>query len=1042
MISKYFINHPIFASVISILIVLAGLCAMKQLPIEQYPNITPPLIQVTATYNGANADTMANDVASPLEQQILGVENMIYMYSQNASTGNMTLDVYFAIGSNADIDQVNVQNFVNQAMSQLPEAVQKEGVTIKKQTPNILVIVAMQSPSNLYDEEFISNYANINVVNELELLPGISNINVIGQRNYSMRIWLRPDLMAQLGITTNDIINVVREQNSDFGIGQMGQAPNTNPVALTIPMSTKGRLSTPEEFENIIIRADLDGAMVLLKDVASVDLGAQDYTVDGSLNGQPTILLAIYQEYGANAIDVANSIYKTMERISKNFPKGISYSIPYDTTLFIKLSIKEVILTMIEAAILVILVVFIFLQSYRATLIPVVALIVSIMGAFAGMYVLGYSINTLTLFGMVLAIGIVVDDAIVVVENVERNLRAFNMTPKEAAIKAMDEVSGPVIAIVFVLCAVFIPIAFLGGIAGQLYKQFAMTIAISVFFSGLVALTLSPALAAQILKPKTKEVRLAIWFNSGLEKLTQGYLKVASFFLHKWLVSAFVFSGMIVLLVFLFKVTPTSFVPNEDQGYLIVIDYLPDAASLDRTSEMDDLIKTIAMKHEGVEKVISLTGFSLIESLDRTTIGTNFIMLKDWKYRKKKQLHASSILTDLQKEFFIQVQDAQVMVANPPAIPGLGTVGGFEFWVENRGDGGYAALEEALASFIQKAKNNPTLTALHTTAQFNNLQFYVDVDRYKARALGVTIADVFQALQTLLGSVYVNNFNKFGRVYQVIVQAKPEFRERIDDIGDMYVRSSLGEMVPLKSVLTIYPKKGPNLVSRFNDYPAAEIIGGPMPGFTSGQAIAAMEELAKDALSGDMSYGWSGEAYQELATGGTSVIVLIAGLIMVFLILAALYEKWSLPLAILMAVPFGALGAFISIRIKHMPNDVYFQIGLVTLIALSAKNAILIVEFAVMKHKDEGMPIFQAALEAAKLRFRAILMTSLTFILGVTPLIMSSGAGAASRHSVGTGVFGGMIAATILALCFVPFFFRLLYRDSKEKIEDKHEDPK
>jgi hydrophobe/amphiphile efflux-1 (HAE1) family protein len=657
------------------------------------------------------------------------------------------------------------------------------------------------------------------------------------------------------------------------------------------------------------------------------------------------------------------------------------------------------------------------------------------------MYVLGFSINTLTLFGMVLAIGIVVDDAIVVVENVERNLRTFDMTPKEAAIKAMEEVSGPVVAIVFVLCAVFIPIAFLGGIAGQLYKQFAMTIAISVFFSGLVALTLSPALAAQILRKKEKEVRLARWFNAGLEKITQKYLKLAAFFLNRRCISSMVFMGLVAALVFLFKVMPTSFVPNEDQGYLIAIANLPDAASLDRTNGVDDRVKTIAMQHEGVEKVISLTGFSLIESLDRTTIGTNFIMLKDWKYRKKKELHASAILADLQKEFLMKIQDAQIMVANPPAIPGLGTVGGFEFWIENRGDGSAEALEEVLTSFIQKAKESPELGPLHTTAQFNNMQFYVDLDRYKARALGVSIADVFQALQTMLGSVYVNNFNKFGRVYQVIVQAQPQFRERIDNIGDMYVRSSLGQMVPLNSVITIYPKRGANLVSRFNDYPAAEIIGGPKPGFTSGEAIAAMEKLAKEVLPEDMAYGWSGEAYQEIATGGTSSSVLLAGLVMVFLILAALYERWSLPLAIIMAVPFGALGAFISIWLKHMSNDVYFQIGLVTLIALSAKNAILIVEFAVIKHKEEGMPILKAALEAARLRFRAILMTSLTFILGVTPLITTKGAGAASRHSVGTGVFGGMIAATILALCFVPFFFRILYRESKGQQEKKDENP-
>ncbi|MBS3903847.1 MAG: multidrug efflux RND transporter permease subunit [Simkania sp.] len=1031
MISRFFINHPIFASVISIVIAFAGFLAMHTLPIEQYPNITPPLIQVTATYNGASADTMANDVASPLEQQILGVEDMIYMYSQNSSTGNMTLDVYFAIGSNANMDQVNVQNLVNQATSQLPQTVQQEGIIINKQTPNILLIVALQSPEGIYDQEYISNYANINVVNELELLPGISNISVIGQRNYSMRIWLRPDLMAQMGLTTTDVIAAVSEQNKDFGIGQLGQEPNIRPVSLTIPMTAQGRLSTPQEFENIVLRADLSGSMVLLKDIATVDLGAQNYTVDGAVNGQPTMILAVYQEYGANALDVANSIRTTMARISNNFPKGLEYSIPYDTTLFIKSSIAEVIRTIFEAAILVVLVVFIFLQSSRATLIPVIALIVSITGAFAGMYILGFSINTLTLFGMVLAIGIVVDDAIVVVENVERNLRVFKLSPKEAAQRAMDEVTGPVIAIVFVLCAVFIPIAFLGGIAGQLYKQFAITIAISVFFSGLVALTLSPALAAIILKPKEKENRIATWFNNGLMRTTEGYLRIAAWLIRCRYVSLAIFGIVLVTLVYFFKVTPTSFVPNEDQGYLIAIANLPDAASLNRTAEVDKQIEEIALKHPGVDKVIALTGFSIIESLDRTTMGTNFIMLKDWKYRKNKKLHANSILEDLHREFNA-IEDAQIMLTNPPAIQGLGTVGGFEFWVENRGDGGAKALEQALQALIAKAQERPELSPLHTTAQFNNLQFYVDLDRYKAKALGVSVGDVFEALQTLLGSVYVNNFNKFGRVYQVIVQAQPQFREKLENLGDMYVRSSLNEMVPLKSLITVTPTRGPNLVSRFNDFTAAEIIGNPAPGYTSGQAIQALEEVAKEVLSSDMNYGWSGEAYQEIATGGTSSFVLFVGLLMVFLILSALYEKWSLPLAVIMAVPFGALGAFIAIWIKSMSNDVYFQIGLVTLIALSAKNAILIVEFAVLKYK-EGLSVTEAAIEAARLRFRAIIMTSLTFIFGVLPLVLSSGAGAASRHSVGVGVMGGMIAATILALCFVPFFFTLLFRPPKDK---------
>lgn len=1037
MISRFFIDRPIFASVISIIITLTGLAAMKVLPIEQYPNITPPEIQVTATYNGANADTMASDVAAPIEQQVNGVENMIYMYSQNASTGNMTLEIYFAIGSDANMAQVNVQNLVSQALPQLPEEVQQQGVTIKKQTPNILLIVAVESPQGLYDDIFTSNYANVNIVTDLQLLPGISNVTIIGARNYSMRIWIRPDLMAQLAITTNDIVKAVQEQNLDFGIGQLGQAPNTKPVLLTVPMSSKGRLATPEEFENIILRAELNGSMVLLKDVARVELGAQDYSVDGELDGRPTTLIAIYQEYGANALDVANSVKAKMESLSKSFPEGLTYSIPYDTTLYIQTSIKEVIRTIFEAACLVVIVVFIFLQSFRATLIPIIALIVSIVGTFAGMYLLGFSINTLTLFGMVLAIGIVVDDAIVVVENVERNMRQHKLQAKEAARKAMDEVSGPVIAIVCVLCAVFIPIAFLGGIAGQLYKQFAITISISVIFSGLVALTFSPALAAIILKSQENPSRAALWFNRNFDRLTNGYQKGASWMAHKKVLGITIFFILVAGLIYLFKVTPTSFVPNEDQGYLITFADMPDAASLDRTKDVDKRIVDIAMKHPGVKHVVSLTGYSIMESLNRTTIGTNFIILDDWSKRKAKDLHADSILQDLNREFYGSIQDAQVMVFNPPSIQGLGTIGGFEFWIENRGEGGQESLALAVQQVIDAAKKRPELGRLNSTMQLDNMQFYVDLDRYKARALGVSVSDVFQALQTLVGSVYVNNFNKYGRVYQVIVQAEPAYREKLDNLGDMYVRSSLNKMVPLKSLISIKYSKGPNLVSRFNDFQAAEILGGPAPGYTSGQAMAAMEEIAKEVLPQGMTFAWSGEAYQEKATGGTSSLVLIAALVMVFLILAALYEKWSLPLAVLMAVPFGILGAFTAIWLKGMSNDVYFQVGLVTLIALAAKNAILIVEFASMKHK-EGMPIIEAALEAAKLRFRAILMTSLTFIFGVVPLVISTGAGAASRHSVGVGVMGGMIFATTLALFFVPLFFILVMSWSKKK-KDKQD---
>ena len=1029
MISRFFIHHPIFASVISLIITLAGLLAMYKLPIEQFPNLTPPLIQVSAIYNGANADTMANDVASPLEQQIIGAENMIYMYSQNSSTGMMALDIYFAIGTDANMAQVNVQNKINQAIPQLPESVQKEGITITKQTPNILLVIALQSPDGRYDDTFVSNFANINVVNDLNLLPGISRIAVVGQRNFAMRIWLRPDLMAQMGISPNDVVMAIREQNMDFGLGQLGQEPNSRPVPLTVPFSTQGRLSTPEQFENIILRADVSGSMVLLKDVATVTLGAQDYTVNGSFAGKSAVLLLAYQEYGANAIQVSKSVHQAMARMAKNFPEGIQYTITHDATLFIKMSIEEVVRTIFEAAILVIFVVFIFLQQWRATLIPLMALIVSIIGTFAGMYLLGYSINTLTLFGMVLAIGIVVDDAIVVIENVERNMRDHALPPKEAALQAMKEVTAPIIAIVFVLCAVFIPVAFLGGIVGELYRQFAITMAIAVCISGIVALTLSPAIASLVLKPQIKTHAWAERFNQGFDWIKQWYLRATRYLLARRFAGLSVFAALLLAIVFLFIKTPTSFVPNEDQGYLIALANLPDGASLERTVQIDKKIEEIALLHPGVDHVLSLTGFSLTEGLYRTTSGANFIVLKDWKLRKDANLQADQIIQDLNRDF-AALPDASIAVFSPPAIQGLGTVGGFEFWLENRGDRGNEALQKAIEALIEKAKERPELLPLHSTAQFDNLQFYIDLDRIKARMLGVSISDVFEALQTLVGAVYVNNFNKFGRVYQVIVQADPEFREKLTNLGDMYVRSEHGNMVPLKSLISIRLSKGANLVSRFNEFPAAQLFGGAARGYTSGQAIQAMEDVAKEVLPSDISYGWSGSAYQEIATGGTSTTVLSAALLVVFLILAALYERWSAPVVILLAVPFGVFGAFCAITLKGMSNDIYFQIGLVTLIALSAKNAILIVEFALKKHK-EGLTIYNAAIEAASLRFRAIVMTSLTFIFGVLPLVISSGAGAASRHSVGVGVMGGMIAATTLALFFIPFFFTLLHRDKR-----------
>jgi hydrophobe/amphiphile efflux-1 (HAE1) family protein len=1029
MISRFFIHRPIFSSVISILITLVGVVSLFQLPIEQYPNITPPQIQVSSSFPGASAQTIADTVASPMENQINGVENMIYMYSQSSTTGDYALSLYFDIGS--DIDQAlnNTQDRVNLALSELPEEVQREGVTVKKETPTILLIVAIQSPSGRYDEIFTSNYATIHVADELLRLKGVSDAKNIGARDYSMRIWLSPDKMAQLKINTSTVVECIRDQSTDYPIGQLGQAPTKTPVALTLPVTTLGRLGTPEEFEEIILRATPDGSTVRIRDIGRAELGAQDYSVIGEMNGQSTALIAVYQDYGANALSVAQEVKQTLERLSKRFPPGMTYSIPYDTTKFIKNSIKEVEHTLYEAALLVTLVVFVFLQSLRATIIPTIAMTVSIVGTFTLMHLLGFSLNTLTLFGLVLSIGIVVDDAIVVVENVERNIRERGLSPKEAALKAMEEVSSPIIAIVFVLCAVFIPIAFLGGIAGGLYRQFAITICISVVFSGIVALTLSPVLSALLLKQQSTQPKIAQKFNSFLHRCTSIYVSAAAWLIDHKVVGLALFSGIILSVILFIKVIPTSFVPEEDQGYLFAFSMMPESASLDRGEEVTKKVDTLVRQNKAVETFISMTGFSLLENLNRTPVSTYFIILKDWDQRETKALSAGGILQSLKKQFHT-IPEAGVFPFNPPAIQGLGTVGGFEFWIINQGDADAEMLQNITNQFLEKAKKRPELTNLNATIQPDCIQVYADLDRTKARALNVSIGEVCTTLQGLLGSVYVNNFNKYGQVFQVILQAEPEFRSTLEDIGNIYIRSDTGHMVPLKSLVTFHYAKGSNLVSRFNTFPAVKINGSAASGFSSGQAMAAMEELATTALPLEMTYSWSGEAFQEKETGGTSVSVLAGALILVFLILAALYERWSLPLAILLAVPFGTLGALCAIWLRGLANDVYFQIGLVTLIALVAKNSILIVEFAILQ-KRGGKTTRDAALEAARQRFRAIMMTSLTFIFGVLPLVISRGAGAASRHAVGTGVMGGMIAATFLGIFFVPLFYTILDRKTK-----------
>jgi multidrug efflux pump len=1037
MLSGFFIERPILSSVISIFVVLAGLTSIFLLPIEQFPNVLPPQINVQASYPGASAQTMANAVAAPLEQQINASENIIYMTSNSSSTGNYNLNVFFEIGSDINQALIDVQNKANISLPLLPEEVRKSGLLIYKQTPAILLVVSLQSPDGRYDDIFLSNYATINVMEELQRTPGVSSVNIINSRDYAMRVWLNPSLLVKYGLTPTDVISALQDQNSEYSVGRLGQVPTDGPVDLAISVTSVGRLSTPEEFSNIILKANTDGSLVFLKDVGNVELGAANYDVVGKLNGTTAISVAVYQQFGANALDVANEIKKKMEIIAQNFPAGIEYSIPYDTTLFVNASIKEVVKTIFEAAVLVALVVFLFLQNIRLTIIPLQAMIVSIVGAFAGMLLLGLSINTLTLFGMVLAIGIVVDDAIVVIENVERNMRLHGSTAKEAAHAAMKEVTGPIIAIVLVLCAVFLPVAFLGGITGQLYKQFALTIAMSVVISGVVALTLSPALSAILIKPRTHTSKFTAWFDRGFERLTNWYTASSRWVIMHPRTGIGFFVVVCALTALLFHIVPKAFIPNEDQGYLINVVNMPEGSSLGRTQASSDKASDIALKNPAVKLFFELAGFSFIDGLNRANQATNFIVLKDWHERLKPSEQADSVLQQLQYAFF-SITDGMLLMFNPPAIQGLGTVGGFEFWIENRGSNDYGYLADVTRKFIGAAKQRPELSSLMSTITANTEQLYVDLDRSKARAMGVPIGDIYTTLQSLFGSYYVNNFNKFGRVYRVLVMAQPSWRTSPTDIEQVYVRSNAQQMIPLQSLVTLKNASGPNLISRFNAFPSAKVTGSAAPGYSSGQAIQVMEALAKEVLPSDVGYAWGGESFQEKASGGSSTKMLIGGLIMVFLILAALYEKWSLPLAIVLAVPFGIFGALVAVWIAGMNNDVYFQIGLITLIALAAKNAILIVEFAIIKYK-EGMSIREAAIEAGRLRFRAILMTSLTFIFGVVPLVLSTGAGANSRHSVGMGVLGGMIAATFMAIFFVPLFFMLIEEFTESKKKEKIE---
>ena len=1027
----FFIDRPIFAAVLSIVIVLVGLVSLHSLPIAQFPEITPPVVQIDADYPGASAEVVADAVARPIEVQLPGIDNLLYYDSTSTNDGHMSIKLTFEIGTNVDIAQVQTQNRQKLAEPQLPPEVIRQGVTVKKVSPDLLAVVALSSNDPRQDTVFLSNYAILRVIDNLKRLPGVGDAMVFGQQNYSMRLILDPVRMAQLSLTPTDIAAIVREQNRDFPAGTVGREPAAKGTELTIPVITRGRLTEVKDFEELIVRALPDGSMIRLKDVARVELGAQSYDLEGRWNGKPNVFLLTFLSPGANALDTVKRVRKEMQSLAKGFPQGVTYDVPYDTTRFIEVSIQEVVKTLAEAMVVVILVVYLFLQSWRATLIPGVAVPVSLIGTFAGMQALGFSINTLTLFGMVLAIGIVVDDAIVVVENVERHMTRGGLPPKEAAKKALGEVAGPVIAIVLVLCSVFVPVGFLGGITGQLYKQFAITIAMSVIISGFVALTLSPALCALVLKPG-HESRGGFFglFNRFFDWTQVRYTTTVGLLLKRSLPALTVFGLLIGGSVGLLKMIPPSFLPDEDQGYFIAIVQLPDGASKQRTDAVLDKVERYFLSVPEIHSTDALSGQNFVFNTRGPNAATMFLPLRHWDERKEPGQHVTALIGAAYQEF-AKIPEALILAFNAPAIRGLGATGGFSVQLQDPSGGDFKQFASVAQAFLAKARQDPAIGAIGTSFRVSAPRIYANVNRERAKALGVPISEVFDTLQAYFGNLYVNDFLKFGRVYRVQTEAESQYRSDPEDIAKIYVRAVNGagaSMVPLDSVVTTEFTSGPDPVTHFNGFNTALVLGAAKPGYSSGQALDALDRLAQEILA-PQGYGidWSGISYQEHKVGSESTLAFAFGLVMVFLVLAAQYESWSVPFAVILAVPFGAFGALTAVWLRGLSNDIYFQIGLVTLIGLAAKNAILIVEFANKRHAA-GLPMAEAAMEAAKLRFRPIIMTSMAFIMGVVPLVAATGAGAASRNSIGTGVFGGMLAATFLAIFFVPLFFVLVQR--------------
>ena len=1020
--------------VIAIIIVIVGVVALGRLPIAQYPEITPPMVAVSATYTGASATNVEQSVATPIEQKVNGVEDMIYMQSTNSSDGRMTLNVSFEVGTDLDMANVLTQNRVSEAQATLPEEVKRLGTTVKKQLSFPLLLISLISPDGTYDENFLTNYAQINVIDELARIRGVGNAEVLGGSisEYAMRVWIRPDELSKLELTVSDITNAIQQQNVLVPAGQIGGEPAPPGNEFTYTVQTGGRFETPEEFGNVVVRANPDGSQVLLKDVSRIELGAQNYLYKVRLDGQSTAMMQIFQLPDANGLEVAEQIVAAMERISERFPDDLEYVISLDTTKPITEGIREIVITLFQAVALVILVVFIFLQNARSTLIPTLTVPVSLIGTFMVFPLLGFSINTLSLLGLVLAIGIVVDDAIVVVEAVALKMEQ-GMSPKDATIEAMREVSGPIVATSLSLIAVFVPVAAMGGITGRLYQQFAITIAISVAISSINALTLSPALAALLLKPPAEQKKSILdgffnWFNRGLEVTTDKFMLVSDFFLTKLYRSGVLLVAIIVGIVFLFKIVPVGFVPEEDQGYVMTGLIMPDGASLQRTDQvMAQMEEIIAEYGDSVQNATSIAGYSIVSGTLQPNAGMSFIQLRDWEFRPDPEQHANEIVRQLNAQFARRISGGIGFAFGPPAIPGLGTGSGFTMMLQDRGGNTPAYLAEQTAAFIQAANARPEISGVVTLFRPESPQIFLDIDDAKALKLGVPLAEVNSSVGAFLGGAYVNDFNRFGRLYKVYVQAEPEYRNNVDGIRMFYVRNNEGEAVPLSTLVSTSRTVGPEFTNRFNLFRSAKLTGQPAPGYSSAQALTALEEVAAQTLPGDMSYSWADMSYQEKAAEGSGAIVFLMALVFVYLILAAQYESWSLPMSVLMGTPiavFGAIGGLFIARLfdESYVNNVFAQIGLVMLIGLSAKNAILIVEFAKVESEKGKSPI-EAAKEAARLRFRPILMTAFSFILGVLPLLVASGAGAEARVVMGMTVFSGMLVATVVGVLLVPALY-------------------